>query len=252
MENEDIVTPATAAPTIRTVAVNRGVEWIAGGFRMFMKNPVPLAVAGLGLAVGGWLFGLIGPHWMGSALATMFWIVATGALMRAFQGLDKGVDALASAQATIGLPALWILALIGSGLSIGMNMVASVMGIGSLAAGMVAPSSVGGLIGINLMLMFAMSIALLMALWLAPALIVLRGANPAQAIRASLTASVRNIVPYIIFTLLGMIACIIGALPLGLGLIVTFPVLVFGTYLAYKDIFVAADAREGVAYNPDE
>lgn len=252
MENEDIVTPATAAPTIRTVDGNRGVEWLVGGFRMFLKNPVPMAIAGLGLAVGSWLFGLIGPHWMGSALATMFWIVASGVLMRAFQGLDKGIDALASAQATIGLPPLWILALIGGGLSIGMSMVASVMGIGSLAAGMVAPSSFGGLVGISLMLMFAMSIALLMALWLAPALIVLRGATPAQAIRASLTASVRNIIAYIIFALLGIIACVIGALPLGLGLIVVFPVLLFGTYLAYKDIFVAADALEGVAYNPDE
>lgn len=252
MENEDIVTPATAAPTIRTVDMNRGVEWIVGGFRMFMNNPAPMAIAGLGLALGSWLIGMIGPHWMGSALVMIFGIVAAGVLMRAFQARDKGLNPVATAQATIGLPPLWILALIGGGLSIGMSMVASLMGIGSLAAGMMAPGASGSLIGINLVLMFAVSIALVMALWLGPALIVLHGANPAQAIRASLTASVRNIVPYIIFTLLGMIACVIGALPLGLGLIVVFPVLLGATYLAYKDIFVAADAFEGVAYNPDE
>jgi uncharacterized membrane protein len=93
-------------------------------------------------------------------------------------------------------------------------------------------------------LMLVVIVALSAALWLAPALVALRGVNPIDAIRLSLTASIRNVGPFLIFALLSMIACIIGALPLGLGLLVVFPVLMCASYLAYKDIFEQAVALE--------
>ena len=34
-----LVTPPALPPQIRTVDVNHAVEWIGGGFRMFMKAP---------------------------------------------------------------------------------------------------------------------------------------------------------------------------------------------------------------------
>jgi hypothetical protein len=253
MNNEhDVVTPTKAGPTIRTVDMNRGVEWLIVGFRAFSKAPVPMGIAGFGMLVGAWLLGKIGMAWMGGSLVTIFFTVAVGALMRSCVALEEGRDPAVAMQTAFGFAPLWILGLISAGLSIGMSMVASVLGLGSLLGGVMSPVAMGGLVGISLIVLFALSVLLLLALWLAPALVVLKGVTPAQAIRASLTASIRNIVPTIIFTLLAMLATFFGALLFGLGLIVVFPVLVFATYTAYKDMFVAVSPLEGIAHMQDE
>jgi uncharacterized membrane protein len=250
MENQDTtVTPGNASPTIRSVNVNRGVEWLVGGFRMFAKAPGPWLLAALALLIGSWILGLF---WIiGGALSTAFSVVFTGAMMRAAQSVENGQDFASGLQAAATSVPLWILGALAAAMSFGMFLVLGVLGFGAFGVGMMSPGAVGGMIGIGMLVMLVVIFALSAALWLAPALVVLKGVNPVDAVRLSLTASVRNIAPFLIFALLAMIACIIGALPLGLGLLVVFPVLMCASYLAYKDIFEPASALEGVAYTPE-
>lgn len=251
MENQNvIITPDTAGPTIRTVEVNRGVEWLVGGFRMFMKNPVPWAIVGVALILAAWILGKVGPNWMGSALTTVIAIVAVGVLMRACEALENGRDMAADAQKTASLAPLWILGLIAAGLSIAVSMISLLLGVSTIGAGIMSPGYFGSLLGFGMLIWCAMSVALTMALWLAPALVVLKGVNPVQAIRYSLVASLKNLVPFIIFSLLSMVACIIAAIPIGLGLLVAFPALICASYLAYKDIFVSSG--DAVGYVPPQ
>lgn len=241
METQDTTaTPGNTNPAIRSVSVNQSVEWLAGGFRTFAKAPGPWLLAALALLIGSWI---LGKFWLlGGALSTAFGIVFTGAMMRACHSLENGQEFTAGLQQAATSTPLLVLGAIGAGLSFATALVMGVFGLGAVGVGMVSPGAVGSMIGIGLLVMLAVVFVLSAALWLAPALVVLKGVNPVDAIRLSLTASVRNIGPYLIFGLLAMIACVLGVLPFGLGLLVVFPMLVCASYLAYKDIFTGTEA----------
>ncbi|SHH28170.1 hypothetical protein SAMN05428948_3653 [Massilia sp. CF038] len=237
MENQEtIVTTNNANPGIRSVDVNRGVEWLVGGFKMVFKTPGVWLLVGLAFLIGSWI---LGKFWLGSALSTAFGIVFTGVMMRACQSLESGQDFATGLKETFSSAPLWILGLIGAALSFAIVLVVGLLGVGSVTVGAVSPGAFGSMLGLSFLLLFALGFVLYSALWLAPALVVLQRVNPVDAIRLSLMASLRNILAYIVFGLLAMIACILGALPLGLGLLVVFPALMCASYLAYKDMFGA-------------
>jgi hypothetical protein len=76
-----------------------------------------------------------------------------------------------------------------------------------------------------------------MALWLAPALIVLNGATPADALRASFAATWRNGSAALVYGLIAaglMLACV---LTLGVALLVVAPLVYLSTYGASLDMF---------------
>ncbi len=246
MNNQDTLPPSpVAAPRIRGVGVERSLAWLVGGFRTFAKAPAPWLLLTLGILVASWLLGRFGSGWLSGALSTAFGIVIVGVLMRGCQLLDQGRELTAELQHTASSAPLWILAAIGAGLTATMQLILAIFSIGSLyTVGVTSMASVGGTFGLIALLMFAMAIVLGAALWLAPALVVLHGAQPVDALRLSCTATLRNIGPYLLYSLLAMVACVLGALPFGLGLLVVFPTLIAGAYLAYQDIFGAVGSME--------
>lgn len=82
-----------------------------------------------------------------------------------------------------------------------------------------------------------MLIPLMFAIIFAPALIVMHDIKPIQAMKLSLAGSVKNILPLIIWFILLIIFFILGAIPLGLGLLVVIPMMTASTFFAYKNIF---------------
>jgi uncharacterized membrane protein len=84
-------------------------------------------------------------------------------------------------------------------------------------------------------LLFAVPV--LMAFWFAPALVVLRGDEPFAAMKTSFRACLRNMPPFLIYGLLGILFAILASIPLGLGFIVLIPVGMVTVYTSYKEIF---------------
>ena len=82
-----------------------------------------------------------------------------------------------------------------------------------------------------------LAVPLLMAFWFAPALVVLRGDEPVAAVKASFRACLRNFPPFTVYGLLGIVFMILACIPLGLGLIVLFPVGMITVYTSSKDLF---------------
>lgn len=240
MDNDNALpTPPSATPTIRTVDVGRSVEWLSGGFRMFMKAPGSWVVITIALICTSWLVSLILPGIISGPLTTAISLVAVGALMRSCQALEEGRDMASGVQAAVSSAPLWILGAIGAAMSLAMLLLVSVLGLSSVAAGAISMGSMAGMFGISALVLFAAYLLMYMALWLAPALVVLKGINPVEAIKLSLTATLKNLVAYIIISILAVVLCVIGAIPIGLGLLVVIPMLVCANYLAYKDIFGA-------------
>jgi uncharacterized membrane protein len=240
MDTENtLATPPAPPPQIRTVDVNRSIEWITGGFRMFMKNPGNWVVAALVLMIGGWVLGYLLPGLISGPLTTILTIVAAGALTRSCQAIDEGRDFASGVQAAASSAPLWTLGAVGAALSFGLSLLTGLLGLSSVGVLMMSPSLLFHALGFSALILLAATTLLYMALWLAPALVVLRGLNPVDAIKLSLLGSLKNFLPYIVFTLLSMMLCIVAAIPLGLGLLVAIPMMICSTFLACKDIFTA-------------
>lgn len=240
MDNDNALPPPSSAqPTIRTVDAGRSVEWLSGGFRMFMKAPGAWVIITIALVCGSWLLNLILPRLISGPLTTIVFVVAIGALMRSCQAVEEGRDIASGVQAAASAAPLWILGAIAAAMSFALMLIIGVLGLSSMAVGTFSPTTMFGMLGISGLVLFAGCMAMYMALWLAPALVILKGVDPVTAIKLSLQGSLKNLLAFIIASLLATMLSIVGAIPLGLGLLVVFPMLVCANYLAYKDIFGA-------------
>ena len=115
--------------------------------------------------------------------------------------------------------------------------------------------SAGPDVSFSLMLGFALLCILMLALQYAPMLVLFNAVTPLAAMRASLYGSLRNLIPYTVYTLImQMIALVLGFLPFNIGLVVLLPLGLTSLYVSYRNIFPFAHelaALEPVSHNPE-
>jgi hypothetical protein len=87
------------------------------------------------------------------------------------------------------------------------------------------------------LVMLALSLPLYMALWFAGPLIVLGGSDVVGALKTSFGACLKNILPFLIWSIAVLALAIPATIPLGLGWLLLGPVLMASVYLGYRDIF---------------
>jgi uncharacterized membrane protein len=87
------------------------------------------------------------------------------------------------------------------------------------------------------LLFLAFSLPLVMAVWFAPALVVLRGAEPWAAMKLSFSGCMKNVVPFLLYGLIGIPLAIVASIPLMLGWFIVGPVAIASVYTSYCDIF---------------
>jgi uncharacterized membrane protein len=79
-----------------------------------------------------------------------------------------------------------------------------------------------------------------MALWFAPALVMLQNQSAPRAIAESFKGCLKNIVPFLIYGIVLFVLALIASIPFGLGWLVLGPVVLGSVYAAYRDIYVPA------------
>jgi len=84
-----------------------------------------------------------------------------------------------------------------------------------------------------------LTIPLLMALWFAPALVMLHGLGPLEAMKLSFVGCLRNMLPFLLYGLIALVLTVLAVIPVGLGLLVLGPMITASVYTAYKDIFLS-------------
>lgn len=108
--------------------------------------------------------------------------------------------------------------------------------------GQVSPETIMALSGSFFYIFVIMAVAGLVGAamtWFAPALIMNHDFKVGAAISASLKAVSKNILPGILFFVVLAIIMFISAIPLGLGLLITFPIMYVGYYTSYRSLFFA-------------
>ncbi|HLF38555.1 MAG TPA: BPSS1780 family membrane protein [Burkholderiales bacterium] len=227
----------------RAVGAGQGWTWIADGFGLFKKAP------GMWIALVIVLFVIL----VVLAFIPLLGAVATFLLMPLFVGgLMLGCRALQSGGElelghlfagfkthTANLIVLGALAI--GGWIIVMLPVIAIVGAGAMFGMMrgdaAGAAAMGGSFVLAWLIAMALSIPIYMALWFAPALVVLRGHAPVAAVKESFLGCLKNIVPFLIYGLVMVVLGIVAAIPLGLGWLVLGPVAIASVYTAYRDIY---------------
>ncbi len=242
----------------QSVDAGRAIDWYGFGWRTFMSNPGLWIVMVLLAAVITFvlqLIPLIGPlvlSLISPALAAglMYGAKETAEgrgieIAHLFQGLfDKRtrIPLLVLGAVLLGLMILIsIVAIIIVGGSVGLGVLGgdagdaddAVAAVGAIGAGMLLTFLVAILYGVATFALLAFAIPLVM----------FDDAAPLDAIKSSINASLKNVVPLIVFLVIYFLLAIVAAIPFFLGFLVLAPVTAAALYAAYRDLFVISADR---------
>jgi uncharacterized membrane protein len=252
--------PAAATPPPAdgaSVPAGHGLDWWTSGWRLFTAAPGAwLAITVVYIAI---MFALSLVPLLGQFAVSLIHPVLAGGIVLGCREQDRG-GTLRVAHLFAGfsekLGPLVILALLyfAGWLVIGfvaVGLVMTLIGGGALAAIASGDAMQAGYVLLSMMSMGALVVLLvcallvvplLMAFWFAPPLIMLRGDEPVAAMLTSFRACLRNMLPFTVYGLIGIVFIVIASLPLFLGLLVLIPVAAATVYTSYKDVFEAGPA----------
>jgi hypothetical protein len=227
----------------RAVGAGQGWTWIAEGFGLFRKSPGIWIAAVVILFVILIVLAFI--PLLGAVATFLVMPVFVGGLLlgcRAQQGggelelahLFAGFKEQTGNLIVVGALAIgaWIIVMVPVALIVGTGTIMAVLR--GDAAGVAA---LGGSFMLAWLVAIALSIPIYMALWFAPALVVLRGMAPIAALRESFFGCLKNILPFLVYSIVLMVLGIVASIPLGLGWLVLGPTLIASVYVSYRDIF---------------
>lgn len=227
----------------KKLAAGSGWDWIVEGFSYLRANP--------GLWIGTvlvfWvLLIVVSMIPFVSIIANLFMPVFSGGFMfmayKQFKEEDiEFGDMFAGFKNKLGtLVGVGALYLVGTILVVIIGAVLMFVMVGASAFGDMsgAEPSFDPLMMLLVMLVFMLLfIPLMMAYWFAPALVMLNDVGAVDAMRMSFRGCLRNMIPFLIYGLIGTVISIIAALPLFLGFLVWSPVIIASMFASYRQIY---------------
>jgi uncharacterized membrane protein len=254
---------------IRKLNSARGWTWIKHGYQLIMRNPLMSITFALICALA--LFTALKMPVLGPLLAVLLIPIIMAGYMRVCRALEEEEEVELTHLFEGFKKHAARLAALGGFLMLGMlvsSMVMVFVGGEPLRTLLEnvntandpqllvdAMMTAGSGVAFSLMVGFAMICVLMLAYQYAPMLVFFDNLPPLDALRASLTGSLRNLVPYVVYNLiLQVIALVLGLLPYNVGLIVLLPLGLTSLYVSYRNIFPFAHelaATEPVPHNPE-
>lgn len=230
-------------PAGRNVEVGRGLEWLKQGWQLFTKNPgvwIAIAVILMVIVVALSFIPVVGTL----AINFLMPVFAGGILLGCKSlsgGGEFGIDSLFAGfkQNTSNLILVGVFYLIGV---IAITVIVFLIGGGAAVTGGLmgrgpgVGMAVGGFI-VAMLVFLALWVPLAMAVWFAPVLVVFHNLAPLEAMKASFSACLKNIVPFIVYGVILFVLYVIAMIPFGLGMLIMVPVTMGSVYASYVEIF---------------
>lgn len=237
---------------IRKLNAARGWLWIQHGVQLLLRNPL-LGISGALASMLPVLIALMLPLF-GHVLAIALLPIMLAGYMRLCRALEENEKPdffLLFAGFKQHTRSLIIL---GASLILGMFFVSAVMlfvggegfsalkeqvqGARDMQVLMDTLDSADSRVSIAILLGFSLMLVLIVAWQYAPILVFFSGVAPWLALQASFLGTLRNIIPYTVYSLImQVIAMALGILPYGLGMILLLPLALASLYVSYRNIF---------------
>ena len=251
---DDLTSPRSIAPnpTPAAVPAGRGSAWWTEGWRLFAAAPAVWIAITVIFVILMMMMAFI--PLLGTIATTLLTPVFAGGVLVGCRALDRGGQLtvghlFASFSDRLGpLIIVGVVYLVGSMVIVLVVIAclvasAGVGGFGALLSGDPFEAGFAMLTSVGIGAVFAalvatlLAIPLLMAYWFAPALVVFRNEEPMTAMKTSFNASLVNMMPMLVYGLLGIVFAIAATIPLFLGWLVLAPIFAASVYASYKDIF---------------
>ncbi len=233
-----------------TVPASHGWAWIAGGFRHFRQNPFAWIVSMVVWIVLSVIITLI--PFIGSVTITLLSPVIMAGYMIGAEAQNQGdnfeVGHLFAGFSRhpgqlflVGL--LYFVGLLVIGFVVGLLIAGSIASLGAVSAtGEPDPQALAAFVGSPAVLMaillgIGLAMPLFMAYWFAPVLVALEGLSAVTAMKLSFMGCLKNMLPFLLYGIIGLVLFFLAVLPFGLGLLIMMPTVLASIYVSYKDIF---------------
>ncbi|MEJ2424446.1 MAG: BPSS1780 family membrane protein [Candidatus Thiodiazotropha sp.] len=231
----------------RSVSIGRPFAWIAGGWTLFKESPVAWILAlviWVGLTFGISLIPLAGAIAVNLIAPTLIAGFMIGCREHEEGGQFSVGHLFAGFSQNTGQTILIGLFYMITMLVISFGMMALLFG--SMSAGMMGgeidPEAMNSMMFststfVGMGIAFVLFILVFFAYLFAPALAGLESLSAWESMKLSFIGSMKNILPLIFYGILSSLLMFLGAIPLGLGLLIVIPVLIGAMYTAFKDIY---------------
>ena len=226
-------------PAARGVPIGNGWTWLASAWSMFRAAAgtwIGMMLAAIVIAIAVAFVPIIGP-----LVVNVIPPVFIAGLMIAARNVEQGREAkfsqlFAGFQVRFGpLVLLGVVSLV----IMGAIVFGVVIVTGVQISTMPDPDAifVSEQLLLAILLIAALILPLLMASWFAPTLIVLHDMGVGVAMKASFAGCLKNVLPFLLYGVITLIASLIASVPALLGWLVLGPLIFLSVYTAYRDIY---------------
>lgn len=225
------------------VSASRCISWVSEGWDLFKDNPgvwigmiavylVTSLILGM-IPLVNLLLALAGPVFMGGLMLGAHAASQGDGVEFAhlFAGFREHFGKLVMVAVIYFVGIAIIMMGVGLSFSLGVGFIFGQASSAASETGLMT-ISIGILVALCLIVPWAM------AIWFAPALIVLNEQSPLEAMKLSFRGCLKNFMAFLVFSVVLLLLAILAAIPLFLGFLVLAPVMVLATYTSYRDIFV--------------
>jgi len=232
---------ARRTPEIQHIAASRVIEWLLSGWRMFLAAPGIWVIQTLIFIALNLVAGVLMLPLSPLIIPAAFPVFCAGMLFGAAR-IERGVRLEIThifagfRQNTGNLMVLGVGYLMGGGVVLLLSLL--IGGSGALLGYLFGTIGAyfGGLLMAGLVF-YGLWILLLMALWFAPALVMMGGVAPMEALMLSARACMRNLPAFAVLGVMLYVLISLAMMPAGLGVLVLMPVIAGAVYASYRDVF---------------
>ncbi len=237
---------------IQKLNAARGWIWIKQGYQLIMRNP--LMSISLAMVCALLVFTTLRMPLFGPLLAVLLIPIVTAGYMRIcraleeeeemefanlFKNFQKYTPRLAALGGFLVLGMLFSsMAMVVAGGEALRALLENVNTAGDPQMLFTAMMTPGSGAAFSLFVGFSLICVLVLAFQYAPMLVFFSDLQPVEALRASLSGSLRNLIPYTVYSIImQFVALGLGLLPFNIGLIFLLPLGLTSLYVSYRNIF---------------
>lgn len=241
---------------VRRVPLGHGWQWIVEAFALFRRNPLIWVVLTLGLmliALAGSIVPVIGMY-----VVYLFTPLLLGGLMSACRDAQAGAEIEighlfagfqhnASQLVTVGgVYLVGNVAIAGLALALGGAELRAAMEAAMQGTPEAIRPEAANKASLAVLVAATLFVPLAMAVWFAPALVMLDDVPAPRALLLSMQACLANLMPFLLYGAVMLLLLLAATLVFFVGLALWMPIAVISTYTGYRDVYASGAAPPGI------